>query len=70
VLHRVNEVINNPRDFVRAGAYFGPCRRRKIDHDYVGQERRGVAEAAAAPAFADAYGRADPQPVLDPEDVY
>jgi CheY-like chemotaxis protein len=49
VLHRVNEVINNPRDFVRAGAYFGPCRRRRIDHDYQGQERRGVVGAELAP---------------------
>ncbi|MDR7114758.1 response regulator [Caulobacter sp. BE254] len=70
VLHRVNEVINNPRDFVRAGAYFGPCRRRKIDHDYVGQERRGAAETTDFPVFADAHGQADPAPVLDPEDVY
>lgn len=42
VLHRVNEVINNPRDFVRVGGYFGPCRRRRIDHDYIGEERRGL----------------------------
>ena len=46
VLHRVNEVINNPRDFVRVGAYFGPCRRRRIDHGYEGEERRGVVGAA------------------------
>jgi CheY-like chemotaxis protein len=70
VLHRVNEVINNPRDFVRAGAYFGPCRRRRIDHDYNGQERRGAVETAEAQVFADAYGQADPEPVLNPEDVY
>jgi two-component system chemotaxis response regulator CheY len=71
VLHRVNEVINNPRDFVRAGSYFGPCRRRKINYDYIGEERRGVsAEEAAAQAYTDAYGQADPEPVLDPEDCY
>jgi two-component system chemotaxis response regulator CheY len=70
ILHRVNEVINNPRDFVRAGAYFGPCRRRRIDHDYVGEERRGVPESDSLPVFADAYGHAAPEPVLNPEDVY
>jgi CheY-like chemotaxis protein len=55
VLHRINEVINNPRDFVRAGAYFGPCRRRRIDHDYEGQERRGLAEVEAEVALEDLY---------------
>lgn len=71
VLHRLNEVINNPRDFVRAGSYFGPCRRRRIDHDYLGEERRGVDPGqAAAKAYQDAYGQPDPEPVLDPEDCY
>jgi two-component system, chemotaxis family, chemotaxis protein CheY len=40
VMHRINEVINNPRDFVRVADYFGPCRRRRIDHEYAGHERR------------------------------
>jgi two-component system chemotaxis response regulator CheY len=44
VLHRINEVINNPRDFVRVPGYFGPCRRRRIDHAFAGPERRGVVE--------------------------
>lgn len=46
VLHRLNEVINNPRPFVRVGAYFGPCRRRRIDHEFVGAERRNLAPLA------------------------
>ncbi len=70
VLHRLNEVINNPRDFVRTAAYFGPCRRRRIDHEYVGEERRGVDPFAAPAPAVDAYGQADPEPVLNPEDVY
>jgi two-component system, chemotaxis family, chemotaxis protein CheY len=70
VLHRVNEVINNPREFVRVGAYFGPCRRRKIDHDYIGQERRGVVATEAAQVFTDANGQVDPEPMLNPEDIY
>ncbi|MNY83099.1 hypothetical protein D3C86_2256310 [compost metagenome] len=70
MLHRVNEVINNPRDFVRVGAYFGPCRRRKIDHDYVGEERRGVPESERAQVFTDASGQVSPEPILDPEDIY
>lgn len=49
VLHRVNEVINNPRDFIRTGGYFGPCRRRRIDHGYEGEERRGLVGAALDP---------------------
>lgn len=55
VMHRLNEVINNPRPFVRVSDYFGPCRRRRIDHEFVGEERRG--SDAAEPDF-------------DPEDVY
>jgi two-component system chemotaxis response regulator CheY len=70
VLHRVNEVINNPRDFVRTAAYFGPCRRRRIDHEYVGEERRGVPESDKFPVFTDADGKVDPEPMLNPEDVY
>ena len=58
VMHRLNEVISNPRPFVRVGEYFGPCRRRRIDHEFSGQERRG----------ADHDAPADMQ--FDPEDVY
>lgn len=57
VLHRLNEVINNPRPFVRVNDYFGPCRRRRIDHEFVGEERRGLDETSDHPQF-------------DPEDVY
>ena len=55
VMHRINEVINNPRPFVRVGDYFGPCRRRRIDHEFTGLERRGK-----FPTTDD----------FDPEDVY
>jgi two-component system chemotaxis response regulator CheY len=58
VMHRLNEVINNPRPFVRVGAYFGPCRRRRIDHEFAGQERRAAAREAGEEAD------------FDPEDVY
>ena len=58
VMHRLNEVISNPRPFVRVGDYFGPCRRRRIDHEFSGQERRGAEQDAPA----------DMQ--FDPEDVY
>lgn len=60
VMHRINEIINNPRPFVRATEYFGPCRRRKIDHDFQGEERRGLAPAEIQDALAE----------MDPEDVY
>lgn len=37
---RVVSVVNKPRDFIRAGGYFGPDRRRRDDPHYRGQERR------------------------------
>lgn len=57
VMHRLNELINNPRPFVRVNDYFGPCRRRRIDHEFVGEERRRVDEVEEDPPF-------------DPEAVY
>lgn len=64
VMHRVNEIINNPRPFVQAKEYFGPCRRRRIDHDFVGVERRGDVPIDVIPKPQDA-------PVeMDPEEVY
>jgi len=60
VMHRINEVVNNPRPFVRASDYFGPCRRRKIDHDFQGDERRGAPQIAVQDALAE----------MDHEDVY
>ncbi|PXA91911.1 two-component system response regulator [Caulobacter sp. D4A] len=64
VMHRINEVINNPRDFVRVGDYFGPCRRRRIDHDFTGDERRGV-----QPTPTVLGGEAEVQ-AFDPEECY
>ncbi len=60
VMHRINEIINNPRPFVRATEYFGPCRRRRIDHDFQGVERRGAPQVEIQDALAE----------MDPEDVY
>lgn len=37
---RIEQLIEAPRDFVRADSYFGPDRRRKKDADYSGPERR------------------------------
>ncbi|MDR6625924.1 response regulator [Caulobacter segnis] len=64
VMHRVNEIINNPRPFVRAKEYFGPCRRRRIDHDFVGVERRGDVPIDVIPKPQDALVE------MDPEEVY
>lgn len=58
VMHRLNEVICNPRPFVRIGDYFGPCRRRRIDHEFSGQNRRDTEQDASSDMR------------LDPEDVY
>lgn len=40
VANRVNAVIERRRPFVRAGAYFGPDRRRRDDPRYKGPMRR------------------------------
>jgi len=37
---RLVEIIENPRQYVRAGEYFGPDRRRKADETYNGPRRR------------------------------
>jgi CheY-like chemotaxis protein len=37
---RIIEVIERPRPFVRSKAYFGPDRRRRVDENYRGEERR------------------------------
>jgi two-component system, chemotaxis family, chemotaxis protein CheY len=60
VMHRINEIVNNPRPFVRASEYFGPCRRRRIDHEFSGVERRGAAPVEVMDALAE----------MDHEDIY
>jgi CheY-like chemotaxis protein len=40
LLDRINTVIFKPRPFIRAGDYFGPCRRRRDDPSYKGPKRR------------------------------
>ncbi len=47
VIARLNSVIYHPRPFVRTGTYFGPDRRRSVNADYRGPERRNAAPAAA-----------------------
>jgi two-component system chemotaxis response regulator CheY len=42
LLERVERVVLNPRPFIRTDSYFGPCRRRRDDGDYRGEERRGA----------------------------
>jgi DNA-binding response OmpR family regulator len=37
---RIRAIIENPREFVRAGMYFGPDRRRRQSATYNGPERR------------------------------
>ena len=37
---RIEEIIERPRQFVRADGYFGPDRRRRKTSDYTGPERR------------------------------
>ena len=37
---RISSVIARPRPFVRSATFFGPCRRRRTDADYTGEDRR------------------------------
>ena len=37
---RLVELVDNPRLFVRTSTFFGPCRRRTMEIDYDGPERR------------------------------
>jgi len=38
---RISQIIEKPRQFVDAGTFFGPDRRRRSDDDYEGPKRRG-----------------------------
>jgi len=37
---RLNHMIGNPKPFIRAQTYIGPCRRREVVQIYHGAERR------------------------------
>ena len=47
VMTRLTSVIEHPRPYVRTKAYFGPCRRRRVD-EYRGAERRANKDSAKA----------------------
>ncbi|HEY4076753.1 MAG TPA: response regulator [Rhizomicrobium sp.] len=53
LMSRLVSVIEHPRPFVRAGGYFGPCRRRPRFGGYHGTERRVAIEhhADASPSM-------------------
>src|SRR5262249_8564515 len=40
VVERINQVVGNPRPFVRTDTYFGPDRRRRADPRFEGPYRR------------------------------
>ena len=40
IARRVTHVINNPRNFIETPDFFGPDRRRRVDPNYRGPERR------------------------------
>lgn len=42
LLVRICSVIDHQRAFVRSSTFVGPDRRRRADHAYSGQERRGI----------------------------
>lgn len=55
---RIRAIIERPRPFVRTKTYFGPDRRRKVHHNYMGPERRKSNQAAVEgdPTAAAAEG--------------
>ncbi len=40
IIHRITEIVENPRPFIRTEDYFGPDRRRRNDPYYHGPKRR------------------------------
>ena len=48
-------VVANPRPFIKTKAYFGPDRRRNVNPNYIGPERRkgGGADVISQPALLD-----------------
>ena len=42
VLERLQQIVDNPRPFVRTDDFFGPDRRRRNDPNYTGPKRRSV----------------------------
>ena len=48
MMSRLVSVIENPRPYVRTGAYFGPCRRRRNTNEHHGPERRSEQPKQAA----------------------
>ena len=49
----IASVIQNARPFVRTKTYFGPDRRRQLDPNYKGPERRGAQQGAAEISSSD-----------------
>lgn len=48
MMSRLVSVIEHPRPYVRTGAYFGPCRRRRNTNEHHGPERRSEQPKQAA----------------------
>ena len=42
IIHRITEIVEHPRQFIRTPDYFGPDRRRRSDVNYRGPRRRSV----------------------------
>ena len=50
---KILAIVEEPRMFVRTDAYFGPDRRRRVDEDYRGPERRSGATTGLTDNRAD-----------------
>ncbi len=52
LFHRIAMIVDHPREFVRTRSYAGPDRRRFVDYDHDGPERRRDASASGTRAKA------------------
>ena len=49
VVQRINQIVENPRPYVRTDGYFGPDRRRRADPNFLGPHRRETDGGIKAP---------------------
>lgn len=47
---RLEHIVQEPREFIRAATYIGPCRRRGFESEYLGVDRRKIASDTDKPS--------------------
>jgi PleD family two-component response regulator len=67
VYDRIVSIIEQPREFVRAPGYVGPCRRRHKEAIYRGVDRRSATARKLTQAQVDAMMKSAPETRPEPE---